>query len=342
MNFHVDELIAAFLAQELDENSTNELLQWVNASAANELYFRQKLEAWSAAIDQKDSHRYNKNKAFQQFRKRLLLAKQPIRQSSTHAILRYLSHHKIATYAAMLLIIAGVGGFAYMKGKPGFGFISSTSEIAYVQISVAPGETRKMVLPDSTIVWLNAGSTFKYPENFNSSTREVSLDGEGYFEVVKNANHPFTVSTSKGKIVVMGTTFNVSAYASKPRFVTALLEGRVRVSDLHGKSQDLAPMRKAELVKDALVVSDVTDTDLYKWKEGLISFDNEPISEVLDHLANSFGQKIVIRQLKNPDLLLTGKFRVADGLSYALKILGQSYGLKYVKNTRDDSYIILN
>jgi hypothetical protein len=50
----------------------------------------------------------------------------------------------------------------------------------------------------------------------------------------------------------------------------------------------------------------------------------------------------VIRQLKNPDLLLTGKFRVADGLSYALKILGQSYGLKYVKNTRDDSYIILN
>lgn len=342
MNFHVDELIAAFLAQELDERSTNELLQWVNASAANELYFRQKLEEWSAAIDEKESHRYNKNKAFQQFRKRLLLAKQPVRPSSTRAILRYLSHHKVATYAAMLLIIAGVGGFAYLKGKPGSGFMNSFRETAYVQVSVAPGETKKMLLPDSTVVWLNAGSTFKYPENFNTDTRDVFLDGEGYFEVTKKAEHPFTVSTSKGKVVVLGTTFNVSAYAGKPRFVTALLQGRVRVNDLQGKSQELAPMKKAELVNGALIVSNVTDTDLYKWKEGLISFDNEPIAEVLDHLANSFGQKIVIRHLKNPDLLLTGKFRMADGLQYALKILGQSYDLKYVKSTRDDSYIILD
>lgn len=340
MNFHVDELIAAFLAQELDENSTKELLQWVNASPANKLYFRQKLEAWSAAIDKKDARLYNKNKAFQRFRKRLLLAEQPVRQSSTGAILRYLSHHKIATYAAMVLIIAGLGGFAYMKGRSGFGLMGTHKNI-YVQISVAPGETKKMLLPDSTVVWLNAGSTFKYPENFNGNTREVFLNGEGYFEVSKDARHPFIVSTSKGNIVVMGTTFNVSAYANKPRFVTALLEGRVRVNDQHGKSLDLVPMKKAELVKDALVVSDITDTDVYKWKEGLISFDNEPIAEVLDHLATSFGQKITIRQLNNPDLLLTGKFRVSDGLAYALKVLSQSYDLKYVKNTRDDSYIIL-
>ncbi len=220
--------------------------------------------------------------------------------------------------------------------------MNSFRETAYVQVSVAPGETKKMLLPDSTVVWLNAGSTFKYPENFNTDTRDVFLDGEGYFEVTKKAEHPFTVSTSKGKVVVLGTTFNVSAYAGKPRFVTALLQGRVRVNDLQGKSQELAPMKKAELVNGALIVSNVTDTDLYKWKEGLISFDNEPIAEVLDHLANSFGQKIVIRHLKNPDLLLTGKFRMADGLQYALKILGQSYDLKYVKSTRDDSYIILD
>lgn len=341
MNFHVDELITAFLARELDENSTNELLQWVNASAANELYFRQKLEEWSATIDEKESRLYNKHKAFQQFRKRMLLAKQPVRQSPAVAVLRYLSHHKIASYAAMLLIIAGIGGYAYMKGKPGFGFMS-TRNTAYVQISVAPGETKRMLLPDSSVVWLNAGSTLRYPESFNKNTREVFLNGEGYFEVAKNAGHPFIVSTSKGNITVMGTTFNVSAYAGKPRFVIALLEGRVRVNDLQGKSRDLVPMKKAELIKDALVVSDVTDTDSYKWKEGLITFDNEPITEVLDRLAISFGQKITIKQLNNPDLLLTGKFRKADGLAYALKVLGQSYDLKYVKNSHDDSYIILN
>lgn len=341
MKFHVDELIAAFLAQELDENSTKELLRWVNASAANKLYFRQKLDAWSAAIDEKESHLYDKNKAFQRFRRRLLRAKQPDRQSPVSAVLRYLSHHKVASYAAAVLILAGIGGFIYTKGLPGFG-ITSENKNLYVNISVAPGETKKMLLPDSTVVWLNAGSTFKYPTSFKGDTREVFLNGEGYFEVRKDAGHPFIVATTKGNIVVTGTTFNVSAYASKPRFVTALLEGHVRVDAQHGKGQDLVPMQKAELVKETLVVSAITDTDIFKWKDGLIAFDNEPITEVLQHLEISFGQKITIKQLNDPDLLLTGKFRISDGLAYALKVLGDSYDFRYIKSPGDNGYIILN
>lgn len=341
MKFHVDELIAAFLAQELDEKSTEELLQWVNASAANQLYFRQKLDAWSAAIDEKESRLYDKNKAFQRFRRRLLRAKQPARSSPGRAILRYLSHHKVASYAAAILLLAGIGGFIYKKGLSRLGIMNEQKDL-YVHVSVAPGETRKMLLPDSTVVWLNAGSTFEYPASFTGNTREVFLNGEGYFEVRKDANHPFIVATSKGNIVVTGTTFNVSAYAGKPRFVTALLEGRVRVNARGGKGHDLVPMQKAELIEGALVVSAVTDTDIYKWKDGLIYFDNEPITEVLAHLEISFGQKITIRQLNDPGLLLTGKFRISDGLAYALKVLGQSYGIQYIKNPGNNGYIILN
>lgn len=341
MKFQVDELIAAFLAQELDENSTEELLQWVNASAANELYFRQKLDAWSAAIGEKESHLYDKNKAFQRFKQRLLHAEQPGRQAPGRAVLRYLSHHKIAACAAMVLMLAGIGGFIYMKGFPRPGIINVNKNL-YAQISVAPGETKKILLPDSTVVWLNAGSTFKYPENFSGSTREVYLNGEGYFEVKKDAGHPFIVTTAKGNIVVTGTTFNVSAYANKPRFVTALLEGHVRVNTQGGKSMDLVPMQKAALINEALVVSAVTDTDIYKWKDGLIAFDNVPINEVLERLENSFGKKITIRKLDDPGLLLTGKFRVSDGLEYALEVLGHSYGLRYTKNSSDNGYVILN
>lgn len=341
MKFQVDEIIAAFLAQELDEDSTEELLQWVSASAANKLYFRQKLEAWSAAIGEKEARLYDKNKAFQRFRKRLLHAKQPGRQVRGGAVLRYLSHHKVAACAAMVLLLAGIGGFIYTKGVPGLDIIN-VNKNRYVQVSVAPGETTKMLLPDSTVVWLNAGSTFKYPENFSGSTREVYLNGEGYFEVKKDAGHPFIVTTAKGNIVVTGTTFNVSAYADKPRFVTALLEGHVRVNTQRGKSLDLVPMQKAELINEALVVSAVTDTDIYKWKDGLIAFDNVPITEVLERFESSFGKKITIRQLNDPGLLLTGKFRVSDGLEYALEVLGHSYGLRYTKNSSDDGYVIIN
>ncbi|MFT4092424.1 MAG: FecR family protein [Niabella sp.] len=220
--------------------------------------------------------------------------------------------------------------------------ITGKEQLSFIQIMAPPGVRKKCILPDKTVVWINAGSVFKYPSFFSGNTREVFLNGEGYFEVTKDAKHPFIVNTPKGNITVTGTIFNVSAYESKSRFVTALLEGHVYVTSKNGQNVNLMPLQKAELKNDALVRSEITDIDEYKWKDGLICFDNERIGDVLERLETSFGQKITIKHLSDPNILLTGKFRLADGVEYALKILGESYDLMYKLNPDGKGYTIIN
>ncbi|ANH80172.1 hypothetical protein A8C56_03505 [Niabella ginsenosidivorans] len=323
-----------------------ELTEWVNATPANKLYFRQQLEVWSAAIEQKNAHLYNKDKAFKRFKNRVRRVKaagnkEPLRPSIIMAAHKRGFYYKVASYAAILVIIAGMVLFLRTT-RSGPGAASGRERVSFIQIDVPLGARKKCILPDKTVVWLNAGSVFKYPSGFSGKTRKVFLNGEGYFEVTKDAGHPFIVTTSKGTITVTGTTFNVYAYAAKPRFVTALLEGHVSVIAKNGKAVNLLPLQKAELNNEALTISSISDPDEYRWKDGLISFDNERITDVLERLGIAFGQKITIQHLDNPNLLLTGKFRLKDGLEYALKVLSESYDITYKHDANDKGYIIIN
>jgi len=323
------------------------LKDWVNASPANKLYFRQQLEAWAAEIEEKDAWIYDKNKAFRLFKNRVERAgKGTQSKGSLHGYVNMAAHkrrlyYKIASYAAVLVIIAGLLFLLRNTIHPGSG-AASEEQLALIHVEVPSGARKKCVLPDKTVVWLNAGSVLKYAPVLSGETRQVFLDGEGYFEVAKDAAHPFIVNTSKGNITVTGTTFNVYAYESKPRFVTALLEGHVSVTAKSGKSVNLLPLQKAELNNEVLTVSPVSDPDAYKWKDGLISFDNERITDVLERLETSFGKKITIKHLDDPHLLLTGKFRLNDGLEYALKVLSDGYNITYEADPGGAGYIIIH
>lgn len=328
----------------------HELKDWVNASDANKLHFRRQLDNWNA-VHQDSSSLFDRNKAFRRFKNRVNKAAElmneevPVHESllsnenkSPNRNRRRL-YYKIASYAAILCLIVGVLYFL-QNDRINLTPSSNQAQITYIHVEVPAGAREKYILPDQSVVWLNAGSTFKYPATFNGQTREVFLNGEGYFQVAKDANHPFIVNTAKGNITVTGTTFNVYSYDAKPRFVTALLEGHVRVNVPEGQTVNLLPAQKAEWVNESLNVSPVTDPDIYRWMEGLICFENEEITAVLENLENSFGQQITIQHLSNPNLLLTGKFRISDGLEYALKILSESYGITY--KTDGNGYIILN
>lgn len=323
-----------------------ELNDWINAAPANKLYFRRQLEAWSDAIEEKDAWLYDKHKAFKRFKNRVEQAekaahtKEPLRGYVNLAAHKRRLYYKIASYAAILAVIAGLSFFLRNTLRSGLLSAPGEEQLALIQVDVPLGERKKCVLPDKTVVWLNAGSVFKYAPVFSGKTREVFLDGEGYFEVAKDADHPFIVNTSKGNITVTGTTFNVYAYASNPRFITALLEGHVSVASKNGKNVNLLPLQKAELNNEALTVSTVSDPDAYRWKDGLVSFDNERITDVLERLEASFGQKITIKHLHEPNLLLTGKFRLNDGLEYALKVLSESYNITYEHDPGGRGYII--
>lgn len=327
------------------------LTQWVNQSSENKDYFNSKLQHWASKTDAAQSHYYNKDEAYTRFTERVksaqLLIEPPAKPSSkvpVHPLptKRQKLYYKLASVAAILVLILGItfylGQFTPGKSKKGL----NTNQLAYIEVKVPDGSRQKLVLPDKSVVWINAGSCFKYPARFSGKTRAVYLNGEGYFQVAKDASHPFIVHTIKGSITVTGTTFDVYAYDNKPRFETALLEGHVHVQTPDGQIVHLLPSQKAELKNTTLTVSPIENPDEYRWNEGLICFDNKGITEVLEELQTAFGHKIIIRHLNEPQLLLTGKFRISDGLDYALKVLKDSYGLEFIKEKKDTSYIIIN
>lgn len=103
-------------------------------------------------------------------------------------------------------------------------------EISYVQYYAELGRREQVTLPDGSKVWLNSGSTLIYPSTFAMAERGVYLNGEGFFEVTKDAEHPFVVNTRFLKMRVLGTTFNISAYPDDKQVKTTLETGALKVS----------------------------------------------------------------------------------------------------------------
>ena len=132
--------------------------------------------------------------------------------------------NNLIKYAAVVLLLIMCGLQVYYITKP-----EKNSEMN--TITVPTGQRVNLLLSDGTNVWLNSGSKMRYPASFTKGKREVTLDGEGYFEVAKDLKRPFVVQTDKYDIQVLGTKFNVEAYNDTPLFSAALMEGSIQISD---------------------------------------------------------------------------------------------------------------
>lgn len=149
-------------------------------------------------------------------------------------------------------------------------------------ISTANGETYRVRLPDGTAVWLNTSSSLTFPLTFAANERKVELKGEAYFEVLSNVKAPFSVATDEQTIEVLGTHFNVSAYANEAISKTTLLEGKVKVLR-DGESSILNVGQQASVNRDKAGIN-IAQADLeavMSWKEGYFRFKNEDIKSVM-------------------------------------------------------------
>lgn len=211
----------------------------------------------------------------------------------------------------------------------------SIEEEAVMQtVHVPPGQNAQLTLADGSKVWLNAGSTLNFPTHFVEGKRRVTLEGEGFFEVKANKEKPFIVSTSVYDIKALGTSFNVNAYRQSKEFETALLTGKVEISDrVTDRIISLSPHNRAVFVNNSLSILPIQNADYFLWREGIIYFD-EPLTEVLKKLELYFDVNI---QVNNKSVLqnkrhCTGKFRTRDGLDHILEVLQLTSHFTYKKN----------
>ncbi|SFD09241.1 FecR family protein [Chitinophaga sp. CF118] len=198
--------------------------------------------------------------------------------------------------------------------------------VHYNKLTTPRGGQFKLVLPDGTKVWLNSASTLRYPTAFTGEKRIVELEGQGYFEVAKNAAQPFRVMVSNMEVQVLGTDFDVMAYPDETTVNTTLLTGSVQVKE--GPAlQLLKPGQQAVLDNQNHAIS-VKDADLKKvtaWKNGLFVFNNMALPAILREVARWYDVDIVYAAKPSEELYgggigrnlnLSGVLSLLEGSGY--------------------------
>lgn len=190
--------------------------------------------------------------------------------------------------------------------------------LAYNTLSTAKGEQYSVILSDGTKVWLNAASELKFPVKFTGGERRVEVRGEAYFEVARNIAQPFYVSSGNMHLQVLGTSFDINAYADEPAIRTTLLEGAVKINDKVG----LLPRQQSRIAKDGgiQVVRNVDVDETVAWKNGAFSFNNADITTVMRQLERWYDIEVVYEGNKPTDVFYGGISR-ASTLMEVLKIL---------------------
>ncbi|WP_295125617.1 FecR family protein [uncultured Chitinophaga sp.] len=192
--------------------------------------------------------------------------------------------------------VAQQGGSHIVKNGEDISYYGSEAAgaIQYNTLATPRGGQFKLMLPDGTVVWLNAASSLRYPTAFAGNTRTVELSGEAYFEVAKNAAMPFVVTLADAsQVEVLGTSFNVSAYNDESTQATTLVEGAVRVR--RGTvAEVLKPGQQALTVQGDLSVNNKADVAaVTAWKNGQFLFNDTDIETVMKQLARWYNIEVV-------------------------------------------------
>lgn len=240
--------------------------------------------------------------------------------------------YQIASIAAIFAILLGINIYQLKQTTP---------DIVMQTINVPPGQRVELILADGSNVWLNAGSSFSFPTSFSKKAREVYLDGEAYFNVEKDEKRNFIVKTSAYDIQVLGTTFNVTAYSQAHTFEVSLLKGSVEVYSANSDEQiRLEPNTRVYLANNKLIKDKIVQYDKFLWKDGLISFMNEPFAEMIAKLELYFDTKIIIKTPALLDGKYTGKFRTKDGIEHILRVIQLKEEFVYEKNQDENTITI--
>jgi len=207
--------------------------------------------------------------------------------------------------------------------------ITENDAAFYNTITTPRGGQYQVTLTDGTKVWLNAASSIRFPLVFTGKERRVQITGEAYFEVAKNKNMPFRVHAAGSEIEVLGTHFNVNAYADETSIKTTLLEGLVKVSASSSKNPSakiIEPGQQATVDKEGVIdVKDHADVEeAVAWKNGRFQFRGTDIRSILRQLSRWYDVDVVYQG--NVDLHFTGqlsRMEPVDTIFKKLELTGE-------------------
>lgn len=193
-------------------------------------------------------------------------------------------------------------------------YVHNQNKATFIRVAAAYGETKRIILPDQSEIWLNSGSSLQYPEDFEQKQRLVTLTGEAYFSVTKDAGSPFVVEANDIKVRVLGTKFNVKAYPEDRQIVATLQEGKIEVVTADNVKQQLLPNEQLtyNCKTAALQVERINSEYIPDWKNGRLLFFEETLDDILQTLSR--------------------RYNVAFNVDESIDLTGERYTMKFQKD----------
>ena len=322
-HIEIDELIATYLSQGLESEKLSELENWLKASPENQKHFQQMREIWFSTISANEEERYNKEEAYSRFLNRTCQIPQE------EKTVKKLSLHKFFYGAAAVALLCLISFASYRTGTE-----QVKKQFAEMVVEAPLGSKTRLSLPDGTLVWLNAGSTITYSQGFGVEERKLKLSGEGYFEVTRNKQLPFEITTKELQLRVLGTKFNFRNYPEDEEVSVSLLEGKVSLRN-YLKNDALCylePDQKAILNKKngKLMVSASEARYTAEWTNGFLFFDEELLPDIIKELERSYNVKIYIEDESLKTFRFYGNFvRKEQTIQEILEMLASTGKLEY-------------
>jgi len=235
---------------------------------------------------------------------------------------------KYWSIAATIALLVLMGNITYN--------LITKSESEIIVVNVPAGNTRKVTLPDNTLVWINSDSRLVYNKPFTKRAREVYLSGEAYFDVTKNERKHFVVKTDDVNIRVVGTEFNVKSYPGENLLEATLVKGIVNIEYM--KESPKAENIQLTMGQRAIVNRTNGNIDLQdnvevinyiSWKNGELRFIQSDMEDIIKQLERKFDIEIIIKTNQLKEKKYTGKFENDESLVQIFEVINISTPINY-------------
>lgn len=311
-----DQLIVEYLEGSISKTDQRALEKWVGESSANRELYYQSVEVWLAAQASLGANRDN-GAEYKRFRQRM-------KRRSLGLVVR-----RTMRYAAAMVAGVAVTSAIFMQ------HIDSQRMIAEDRtqsINLSEGSKSHMYLADGSEVWLNSGSSLSYNGLFSSENREVTISGEGYFDVAKDSERPFIVNAGEVKVRVHGTKFNVRSYSKDDFINVSLKEGSVSLTT-EGNSAPLfiVPSQMCSYDKSSgdVVISHINVQGIGSWiKDGLF-FNELSLLEITKVLERRYGVKFIFQNRARESLEFYADFDEQLSIESILEVLAKGKRFSY-------------
>jgi len=330
--------IIKFLEEKTSVAETERVQKWLK-DPENESEVRRILgEIWMQSRIETSGSKPDFEGMLNQVHHLISLKEQSILQEPKPLLTLQRFYHYFSRVAAILILpLLLFSGYYFIKSTVKYNADVAVSERI---ITTKPGTRTKVLLEDGTMVWLNDGTTLKYPERFINKERHVYVDGEAYFEVVSNPKRPFIVENPMMNTRVTGTKFNLNAYVADNYFEATLIEGKIGL-EKDSRNYEIEPGFQVQYnqTTEKIVNHEVNASISTAWIDGKLVLQNEPLNVAIKKLSRWYNIEIIIQSPELNEYLLTATIQ-DEKPEQTFKLIAFALPIKYsIKTTRIENEI---